>query len=335
MEEVNNEVVEKVEKKKKASKWWRVGVFSLPLVWVLWFIVSLVFWLIVASSEPTGDLYFLNVVRWSINWVLWVLALISLPLTIVSIIMLARKNTQLAGKSIRFWWKWAKKTIWKWVLVLVLWAIWWVALTQWGASYTMPDPVALAEVEAQIAEWTMPPAMQALATMWVDSVVKPWKQGIYNARQVINGLLRLLFILCMTSASLSIVYSSVLKLKNFADNLNAKTMLYYVLGYILYVAWVLLWTILLIVPWIIIAMRWKFFDMGVLKEWLNPIKAIKHSRHLTKGHVWDLISLTVMQSAIQVLWILCVVVWLLWTIPTARIADVKAYEILVNWKEKE
>jgi len=47
--------------------------------------------------------------------------------------------------------------------------------------------------------------------------------------------------------------------------------------------------ILLVIPGIIVAVRFSFFNVAILKDGLSPSLALKRSRQITKGNFWNVL----------------------------------------------
>ena len=86
--------------------------------------------------------------------------------------------------------------------------------------------------------------------------------------------------------------------------------------------------LLLIIPGIIFAIKLKFVGYLVIDKGVSPIEAIKQSWNITKGQIWNLLLLTLLQIGINILGTLALFVGLLWTIPTNSIANAYVYRKL-------
>lgn len=75
-------IIKKSQDETTKPWWWRLlgrflakSLFSLLIISILWFIVSIVFWLV---NILTGWLWeYLMILKWVVNWLLWILALLS------------------------------------------------------------------------------------------------------------------------------------------------------------------------------------------------------------------------------------------------------------------
>lgn len=88
--EENNE-----NNKKGKRVLWRVLALSIPIIGMIRLIVSLVFWLLWASTDPTMMVEWwslLLVIKSFLNRILWILWLLSIPGTIIGIILLTKNK---------------------------------------------------------------------------------------------------------------------------------------------------------------------------------------------------------------------------------------------------
>ncbi len=91
--EFNNEALEvKQEDNKTKRIWWRILALSIPIVAIMWFIISIIFYIIGASTWGWSELIF--TIQKSINWILWILCILSFFFTIRWIIILSRSNSK-------------------------------------------------------------------------------------------------------------------------------------------------------------------------------------------------------------------------------------------------
>lgn len=121
---------------------------------------------------------------------------------------------------------------------------------------------------------------------------------------------------------------------NFGD-LFAPTHLFFkfFFGSILYFLIVVGGLILLIVPGIIWAIKFQFYNYLIIDRGLGPIEALKKSAELTEGVKWDLLAFDLTFGIINVLGALCLVVGLFATVPTTMIAMASVYRKLAGSAE--
>jgi hypothetical protein len=132
--------------KTKASGRWRVATLSLPITWILWVMISVVFFLLslVSGGEIVewGSLY-MSVQSLANRW-LGILWLISIPLSIVWVIMLIKGRQWLIAESIRTGWTGTKKYIGKWTSFIIGYIIVSIALMFLlgdGLAYTLSSQI--------------------------------------------------------------------------------------------------------------------------------------------------------------------------------------------------
>lgn len=91
---------------------------------------------------------------------------------------------------------------------------------------------------------------------------------------------------------------------------------------------VVLGLVLLIVPGIILALRWLFVQYLVIDRKLGVMDSLKESARITYGYKWKLLVLLLAVAGINILGILALIVGLLVTIPVTTLALVHAYRTL-------
>lgn len=107
----------------------------------------------------------------------------------------------------------------------------------------------------------------------------------------------------------------------------------YLFGSILYGLIVLGGMILLIIPGIIWAIKFRFFDYFIVDKGLGPIEALKRSSAITRGVKWNLFVFILLLIVINLVGILCLFIGLFATIPTAMVAMAFVYRKLLSQTE--
>jgi len=107
----------------------------------------------------------------------------------------------------------------------------------------------------------------------------------------------------------------------------------YLFSAILYGLIVLGGLILLIIPGIIWAIQFHFYDYFIVDKGVGPIEALKRSSAITKGVKWDLFSFILILGAINFLGALAFFVGLFITIPITMIAEAFIYRKLLAQTE--
>jgi len=107
----------------------------------------------------------------------------------------------------------------------------------------------------------------------------------------------------------------------------------YLFGSILYQLIVLGGMILLVIPGIIWAVKFQFFDYFILDKKLGPIEALKQSSAITRGAKWDLFFFDLLLGFINFLGAVCLLIGLFASVPTAMVAMAFVYRKLLAQKE--
>lgn len=144
------------------------------------------------------------------------------------------------------------------------------------------------------------------------------------------GLVSLFFSIFFTLSitNVSLIVANWNKLK-YSDLFNKiKYFFHFLVSYILYVLIVIWGFILFIIPGIYRATRFSFYTYLIIDKNYGPIKALKESRTITKWKFRDVFAYNLILSFINLLGMLCLFVWLLWTVPMTMIAKAKMYKEL-------
>ena len=88
--------------------------------------------------------------------------------------------------------------------------------------------------------------------------------------------------------------------------------------------------LLLIVPGIIFSLMFLFTSYIVIDRNLGPVKAMKESKRITKGHRGKLLGLLLAVAGLNILGIMVIVVGLLVSIPVTSLAMMHAYRTLTR-----
>jgi len=134
------------------------------------------------------------------------------------------------------------------------------------------------------------------------------------------------FTLSITNVSLVVANWDKLKYSDLFNKI--KYFFHFLASYVLYVLIVLWGFILFIIPGIYRATRFSFYWYLIIEKNYSPIKALKESRAITKWKFRDVFSYNLILWFINVLGMLCLFVWLLWTVPMTMIAKAKMYKEL-------
>ncbi len=122
----------------------------------------------------------------------------------------------------------------------------------------------------------------------------------------------------------------------FSDLFSCYPLLFkYMVGSIIYGVIVSLGLILLIIPGIVWAIKFQFFDYLIIDRGLGPIDALEKSSEITRGVKLDLLTFGILIGIINLLGLLCLVVGLFFTIPMTRVATAFVYRKLLHETPRE
>ena len=109
----------------------------------------------------------------------------------------------------------------------------------------------------------------------------------------------------------------------------------YLVGSILYGVIVSLGLILLIIPGIVWAIKFYFFDYLIVDKGLGPIDALEKSSEITRGVKWDLFIFGILLGIINLMGFLCLMIGLFVTIPVTMVAIAFVYRKLLPETSQE
>jgi len=284
--------VKKLWSTKKTSGLRWLAILSMPITGAVRFVVSIVFYLLALIAVDPSSVWgwdaLYDATKMFINQVLGIAWLLSIPLSIVWVIMLVKGGEGLIAESIKTWWAGAKKHIGKWVWFIV-----------------------------------------GYLAIIIILLIGLWDGAVYT---VSTQILWIFFSICVYTAAIHVIYNNTLTWKNFFD-VSLMKVIKYIFVWIMYWASIMLGLILLVIPGIIVAVRFSFFNVAILKDGLSPSLALKRSRQITKGNFWNVLWLMIVQGLIQIPGMLALLIWLFWTVPVVWMSDVKAYQLLSDAKK--
>lgn len=104
----------------------------------------------------------------------------------------------------------------------------------------------------------------------------------------------------------------------------------YLFSNILYGLIIFVGFILLIIPGIILAVKYQFFVYFIVDKNAGPIEALKRSSEITRGAKWDLFLFGLLLGFINFLGALCLIIGLFATVPITMIASAFVYRKLLS-----
>ena len=109
---------------------------------------------------------------------------------------------------------------------------------------------------------------------------------------------------------------------------NVDYLIAYILGTLCYTAAFMGGLILLIVPGIIFSVMCQLYTFLIIDQGLGPIESLKRSAQLTKGSRMNLFVLGMLYILIDIAGALCLLVGLIWSVPTTSIAMAYVFDRL-------
>lgn len=260
-------------------------------------IVSSIFW-ILRMGESSGQL--LIVIKNFINRWLWLAALASMVLFYVGMFRIANANQSLTvGDIIRYARQHAKKYMSKFLLGFALYCIVQIVSNTLGYSEEM-------------GKTSLINLIVTIITFFAS-----FRLGLWFANLSLH-------IIRQKTCSINDVFVDI------------RRTIKYLGAYLLVVLMTVIWLVLLIVPGIIVSVRLSMVPYLMLDKKLWGIDAIKTSWNMTKGYFRKIVAVNFVWWLINVLWMLALFVWLLWTVPLLLIANAYLYaDIAKNIQEKK
>lgn len=150
----------------------------------------------------------------------------------------------------------------------------------------------------------------------------------------LTGLLGLVSFVMQSALQLGIVKLALNLLdKNEADITDLLScfplVLKYVISTLLYCIMVVIGLCFLVVPGIVLAIKFGFYIFGIVEKGLGPIEALKFSSDLTEGSKWTLFGLGIICCLISTAGLLCLVVGLIPAHAVCLLAITYAYRQMV------
>jgi len=156
--------------------------------------------------------------------------------------------------------------------------------------------------------------------LWIE-----WESVIPN---FVTNIISIIFSIWILAFTLDLINWIDAKIKNFWEWMTRDRIWKGVLCSILTSIFTIIWFILLIIPWIIIWVRLMFVLYAIIDKWLDPIEAIKYSWNITKWHFREIIWFEFYFLFFNIIWMLCLIVWLIRTWPMSQLATARYYKLL-------
>ena len=279
------------------KKWWLFLLLSPIWIVILYFIVSLIFWIIgikiwVSASESWTIIYASKQFVNSIILILWIITVFAgIPIWAILISKnYDKKKFMMTDISRQSWIKAKKKFVT--YLLIILTVV--VVYSIFGLLFNLDT-----------------------------------KSLIMNSiNNVINLLIWTVFAIWFVEVSLRIADDKHVRYSYFYNKIRLKLFFQMLGARILYGLIAFAGFILLIIPGIIWITRFQFYRFFIVEKWMGPIKALRASRAITSWHVPELIAYYLLLFCINMLWMICLFVWLLRTVPMTMTAQAILYRKL-------
>lgn len=144
--------------------------------------------------------------------------------------------------------------------------------------------------------------------------------------QIAGWVLQMAVSLGLIGVALRLYDKKRTEFKNLFDYFNL--IIPYLIASIIYGVIVVVGLILLIIPGIIWAIKFRYFSYFMVDKNLGPIDALKASSKITKGVKWQLLFFGIVLGLINIVGALLILVGLLFTIPLSIMAEVYVYRKL-------
>lgn len=166
---------------------------------------------------------------------------------------------------------------------------------------------------------------------WIGESVHKNSRLLWVLFGVISGLIQMVVTLGFIRISLRLAAGEQ---GQFGDLFECYPLIIkYFVSSIIYGVMVTIGTILLIVPGIILAIKYQFYAYLLVDRKLGPIEAIKKSGAITKDTKWNLFLFSLIGFGVMLLGFLCLLVGLFVAIPVVMIATAFVYRKLVGQVE--
>lgn len=152
---------------------------------------------------------------------------------------------------------------------------------------------------------------------------------------LVSMLIGILSSFVITVFSLGYAEKGNFSYHEFIKSLTFPKFAYYFLGVLVSTIFIVLGFVALIVPGIMLAVRFSMLAFILVEKEVGPLEACRQSAKLTRGNRWKLLGFFVAAFFFNLLGLLCLVVGLLYTIPVTRIAMAVIYKKLRDAKDFE
>lgn len=167
--------------------------------------------------------------------------------------------------------------------------------------------------------------------VWVIDVLLGeliWTNGESVIPNFVTNIISITLSIWTLAFTLDLINWIDAKIKNFWDGMTRDRIWKGVVASILSGLLILAWLVLFIIPGIIISVRLMFVLYAVIDKWLDPIQALEYSWKITKWHFREIIWFEFYFLFFNIVWMLCLIVWLIRTWPMTQLATARYYKLL-------
>lgn len=176
-------------------------------------------------------------------------------------------------------------------------------------------------------------ALMSLLDSWLTSLV--WMNPEEYSLSIFSDLADIVLWIWLLWFSFNIAKWLFQKVDDFFHEITIDRFWKYLVWGILYGLIVFGWCILLLIPWIIFAIRFKFFTYAIVDKWLWPVDALKYSWRITKWRAGEIFWFDCYFLWWNIVWMLCLLVGLVWTSAMTNISTARYYRLISNLYEKD
>ncbi len=266
---------------------------------VIWMLLPFFFWILwitsaLALSENVADNTNIMINLLYIKTFSGIWFLLGIITMLISIVYLWREEWLTQSEIIKPTWKLARKNIWK------FW--FWIALI-----------FILQITQNELSDPSRP------TTLLISVLI------------ILLWIAYLRVDLWLKNLSLSLIQEK--KARALDIFVNPDKFFKYFLAYLLMVLFTMIGVLLFIIPGIFVALRLEMVPYLILEENIWPWNAIKKSWEVTKSKVANLLALNIVLGAINILWLVAIIVGLFWTLPLFYLANAMFYKKLLLLKK--
>lgn len=290
---------------------WKILVSILPITFLLRFVMSFLFFI---SNPDWTTPVISEAIKWVLNYILWILTLLSMPTFILGILIIAWEDyplNEIFKKSRELTKKYIRKFIRVWILLYIAnLAFDYLPILLGQLGWILPTEKIS---EEQLAN--NPSLVIILLTMSIISSFLKLPALIWSIKIYLDASLEKEF-------NVSNLYHYYSK--------DLSTVFQYILGTILSGIAVIWWLILFIIPGIIIGLRLSYVNYLIIDKRMWAVEAIKASRAMTYGHISKIAATIAWAFIINLIWLLALGIGLIRSIPTSILLSILTYRYIDN-----